>query len=621
MCGIGGATRNLLGIDPDKTLQRMNTVMIHRGPDMGEVTCDETMGLCHRRLSIIDLSEDGRQPMVSADGRYTIVFNGEIYNFQELREQLVAQGHAFNSRTDTEVLLTLYAVHGTRSLQMIRGMYAYAIWDNHKQELFAARDRIGKKPLYYYHQGNHFAFASELKSLLELEAISTTVDNTAVFDYFKYLYVPHPKSIYKEIQKLEPGHFLLYADGQLKIQEYWDIDFSSPCKGSSEDLAEELCSLGRDAVSCRMVSDVPLGAFLSGGVDSSGIVALMADLNTDPITTCTIGFDSKRHNEAEYAREFAERIHANHHEQYIRDEPAEIVKKLVWHFDEPFADSSMVPTYYVSKMARKFVTVALSGDGGDESFAGYEKYTIDLYENRVRQLAPSPLLRLAAGISGNFPQINLLKRINSLSSSALLDPASAFAVTNSFVTDQQAAQLFAPSFLRDISGYNPVEHTRRYYNKANGEDHLAKILFTDLKLFLPGDILVKVDRMSMANSLEMRSPLLDHKVIEFAARLPSSLKYRKGEKKFLLKQAFLPLVGQDVLTRKKHGFTVPVNTWFRNELRDMAQQSIFASSGMDHFFAMPALQQLWDEHQRKKMNHGTLLWTIFMFSLWLEQQG
>lgn len=618
MCGIAGATRNLLGENAERTLQRMNEVMVHRGPDMGEVRLYPDMGLCHRRLSIIDLSEDGRQPMSSPDGRYTIVFNGEIYNFQELRQELVVKGYEFHSRTDTEVLLTLYADEGPRSLQKIRGMYAYAIWDNEKKELFAARDRIGKKPFYYYHQGNKLAFASELKSLLEMDGIPTEIDNTAILDYFKYLYIPHPKSIYKNICKLEPGHYLLYTNGQLKIKEYWDIDFSSSFDSTPQELGEELLETIHDAVKCRLISDVPLGAFLSGGIDSSGIVALMAQINQEPITTCTIGFDDKEHNEATYAKEFARKLNANHHEQYIKDEPAQIINKLVWHFDEPFADSSMVPTYYVSKMARQYVTVALSGDGGDESFAGYEKYTLDSYENRVRELVPSAILNCIGGISRCFSQQRTLKRLNSLCSSALLDPAQAFYVTNSFITDQQAEQIFSDNFLRHIRGYDPAEHTRRYYQKANGSDHLAKILYTDLKLYLPGDILVKVDRMSMANSLEMRSPLLDHKVIEFAACLSSSLKFRKGEKKYLLKEAFRSLVGNDVLTRKKHGFTVPLNQWFRNQLREMAAASIFKSELMDTFFSMPEIKKIWDQHQQYKMNHGTLLWSVFMFSLWLE---
>ena len=615
MCGIAGATRNLLGDNPAAALKRMNDVMIHRGPDMGEVVFDDDMGLCHRRLSIIDLSEDGRQPMVSRDGRYTIVFNGEIYNFQELRRELVENGHVFRSRTDTEVLLALYADQGVASLQKIRGMYAYAIWDNEKKELFAARDRIGKKPFYYFYQNNTFAFASELKSLLELSDIPTEIDYTAVLDYFKYLYVPHPKTIYKDIFKLEPGHYLLYGNGRLTIKEYWDIDFSSPIDASPQELLYTI----HDAVQCRLISDVPLGAFLSGGIDSSGVVALMALINKEPITTCTIGFDDEKHNEAEYAREFAARIGANHHEQYIKDEPAQIIKKLVWHFDEPFADSSMVPTYYVSKMARNYVTVALSGDGGDENFAGYEKYSIDDYENRVRELVPAMVLKAVSAITALFPGQTTLKRLHSLSSSALLDPAQAFFVTNTFITDQQVKDIFSENFLQEIQGYDPAEHTHRYFRKANGSDHLSKILYTDLKLFLPGDILVKVDRMSMANSLEMRSPLLDHKVIEFAARLRSSLKFRKGNKKFLLKEAFRKLVGDDVLTRKKHGFTVPLNGWFRKELREMAETAIFQTEQMPLFFSMPALRKIWTQHQEKTRDHGTLLWTIFMFALWLEE--
>lgn len=619
MCGIAGATKNLLGHNPKITLQRMNDVMVHRGPDMGEVVLNDDIGLCHRRLSIIDLSEDGRQPMMSRNGRYTIVFNGEIYNFQELRQELVEKGYAFHSRTDTEVLLALYAEQGVASLQKIRGMYAYAIWDNLKQELFAARDRIGKKPFYYYYQDNRFAFASELKSILELNDIPKEIDYTAILDYFKYLYVPHPKTIYQDIAKLEPGHYLIYTDGQLTVQQYWDIDFSSSRDDPPVQLAKELLEIIHDAVQCRLISDVPLGAFLSGGIDSSGIVALMAQINKEPITTCTIGFDDEKHNEAEYAKEFAVKLKANHHEQYIKDEPAQIIKKLVWHFDEPFADSSMVPTYYVSKMARQHVTVALSGDGGDESFAGYEKYTIDYYENRVRELVPSVALKAIYEITRHFPGQQTLKRLHSLCSSALLDPAQAFYVTNSFITDQQVEDIFSESFLRKVRGYDPADHMRRYYRKANGSDHLSKILYTDLKLFLPGDILVKVDRMTMANSLEMRSPLLDHKVIEFAAQLPSSLKYRKGNKKFLLKEAFRKLVDNDVLTRKKHGFTVPLNAWFREELRKMAEVSIFETEQMSTFFSIPALRKIWDQHQENKRDHGTLLWTIFMFSLWLEE--
>jgi asparagine synthase (glutamine-hydrolysing) len=617
MCGIAGITGNLLGNNPGKTLQRMNEVMLHRGPDMGELYVDAGVGLCHRRLSIIDLSEDGRQPMTTADGRFTIVFNGEIYNFLELRKELDAKGYQFRSKTDTEVLLHAYREYGPSSLEKIRGMFAYAIWDKKEKELFAARDRIGKKPFYYYVREGGFAFASELKSLLELDGIGTEIDYTAVLDFFKYLYVPHPKTIYKEIFKLEPGHYLHYKNGQLTTHEYWDIDFSSPFSTPEAELKDELLDLVRDAVACRLVSDVPLGAFLSGGIDSSGIVALMKRCIEEPVTTCTIGFADKEHNEAIEARHFAQLLGCRHHEHYIQDEPAKIINKLVWHFDEPFADSSMVPTYYVSKMARQHVTVALSGDGGDENFAGYEKYTIDSYENQARQILPHFMLAGICALTRNSQQHRMLKRLHSLCSSAQLDPAQAFYVTNTFLGDQQASQIFSDGFLRAIKGYDPADHTKRYYSRANGADHLAKILYADLKLFLPGDILVKVDRMSMANSLEVRSPLLDHKVIEFAARLPSFLKIRRGEKKYLLKEAFRSLLGNDILNRRKHGFTVPLDRWFRDELKEMAARSLFEQPDMAEFFSVKELKSLWDVHQQKKMNHGILLWTIFTFSLWL----
>jgi asparagine synthase (glutamine-hydrolysing) len=618
MCGIAGATRNLLGNHPEKSLTRMNEVMIHRGPDMGEIYLSNGIGLCHRRLSIIDLSEDGRQPMAVSDGRFVIVFNGEIYNFLELRKELAAKGHQFRSKTDTEVLLHAYMEYGPSSLDKIRGMFAYAIWDNENQELFAARDRIGKKPFYYYVREGELAFASELKSLLELDIIKTEIDYTAVLDFFKYLYVPHPKTIYKNIFKLEPGHYLHYKNGKLTTHEYWDIDFSSPFSTPEAELKDELLDLVRDAVGCRLISDVPLGAFLSGGVDSSGIVALMGQINNEPVTTCTIGFDDKEHNEAIYAQRFAKLLGCRHHEHYIQDEPAAIIKKLVWHFDEPFADSSMVPTYYVSKMAREHVTVALSGDGGDESFAGYEKYTIDSYENRVRQIAPAFLLAGICRVAQNFQHHRPLKRLYSLCSSARLDPAEAFYVTNTFIDNQHALQIFSDRFLQETKGYDPAGHTRRYYLQANGEDHLSKILYADLKLFLPGDILVKVDRMSMANALEVRSPLLDHKVIEFAARLPSSLKIKRGEKKYLLKESFRALLGDDILNRRKHGFTVPLDRWFRDDLQEMAACSLFENPAMAEFFSIKGLKNLWDVHQQKRMNHGTLLWVIFTFSLWLD---
>lgn len=618
MCGIAGASRNLLGEKPEESLKKMNDVMKHRGPDMGDIYLDVHMGLCHRRLSIIDLSEDGRQPMHSDDRRYHIVFNGEIYNFIEIKNDLISKGYSFNSSSDTEVLLKLYIDQGENLLKIIRGMFAFAVWDSYKKKLFIARDRIGKKPLYYHNNGGEFAFASELKSIMVLNGIKKDIDMTSVVDYLKYLFIPHPKTIYKDIYKLEPGHYLIYKNGELIIKKYWDIDFHADEGRSENDVAEELLSIIEDSVKCRLISDVPLGAFLSGGIDSSGVVSLMAKATSGkPVSTCTIGFDSKKHNEATDAKFFSESLKTNHHEHYIKNEPSKIIRKLVWHFDEPFADSSMVPTYYVSSLARKNVTVAISGDGGDESFAGYEKYSIDMMENRVRRYIPHDLLNFFNKATNNHGR-GLLKKVNSLTGSALKNPDQAFYVTNTFLSDHQLNSLLNDDIQRIVKGYDPSNHIKRYYNSCHSNDHLSKILYTDLKMYLPGDILAKVDRMSMANSLEVRSPLLDHKVIEYAARIPSSMKMKYGNKKHILKEAFKRILPEEILKRKKHGFDVPLNRWFRNDLKNIAHDVLFNQKEMNLFFNNDQIRKIWFDHQSGKFENGTVLWTLMIFSLWLE---
>lgn len=618
MCGIAGATRHFLGDNPEKTLNKMNDVMRHRGPDMGDVYLDDSIGLCHRRLSIIDLSEDGRQPMHSEDGRYHIVFNGEIYNFLELKERLTQKGYQFRTKTDTEVLLNLYIDEGPRSLEAIRGMFAYSIWDKKEETLFIARDRIGKKPLFYYFHNEEFAFASELKSILALDKVERKIDLTSFVDYLKYLFIPHPKTIYENIFKLEPGHYLVLKKNKMSIHSYWDIDFSPVEQYKENELAEELLQVIYDAVKCRLISDVPLGAFLSGGVDSSGVVSMMSKALDEPVTTCTIGFDSKDHNEADDAKWFAEILESRHYEHYINNEPAAIIEKLVWHFDEPFADSSMVPTYYVSNIARRNVTVAVSGDGGDESFAGYEKYSIDLIENKIRQNVHPFILEKIHNATRSGRK-GILKKLHSLSGSALLDPGQAFYVTNSFITDQQINQVICEDVKNDVKLYDPSEHIRKYYNALDEADHLARILYTDLKMFLPGDILVKVDRMSMANSLEVRSPLLDHKVIEFAAKIPSRFKMKGHEKKYILKKSFQKILPNDILNRKKHGFDVPLDRWFKNELSQMAEDKLLNNKAITSFLNQGYITKLWEDHQRGIAHNGALLWTLFIFSLWLDK--
>ena len=618
MCGIAGATRSMLGDNPGRVLNQMNEVMVHRGPDAGDLFYDDNIGLCHRRLSIIDLSDDGKQPMKNDDGRYVIVFNGEIYNFLELREELKEAGIKFRTSTDTEVLLYTYIEYGIDCLQKIRGMYAFTIWDKKKKELFLVRDRIGKKPLYYFYDGKNIAFASEIKSILQIPGINKKIDTTAVIDYLKYLYIPHPKSIYENIYKLEPGHFLIYKDGEINIEQYWDIDFSKPLSNNADDIAGQLLSIISDSVKTRLISDVPLGAFLSGGIDSSAVVALMAKIKSEPVKTCTIGFNESKYDESGYAKDFARQNHTEHHEYNVKNEVASLIKKLVWHFDEPFADSSMVPTYHVSRLAKETVTVAVSGDGGDESFGGYEKYSIDQMENRVRNLVPRSILNLLSSMFGNYKK-GVGKKIHSLAHAAMMSPAEGFYVTNTFSDDFLLSRLLADPVLKATQGYNSYEHTYRYYKKANGEDHLSKILYTDLKSYLPGDILVKVDRMSMANSLEVRSPLLDHKVIEFAAKIPSILKVNGGSKKIILKDTFRKILSQEIMNRKKHGFEVPLENWFRVELKQMAHDYLFAREYMNDFFNVAILKEIWEKHQEGKVNYGTNIWALFIFSLWFEE--
>ncbi len=618
MCGIAGCSYKLIQDNPEKYLGRMNEVMHHRGPDDGGVYFDDEMALCHRRLSIIDLTTKGHQPMKSFDNLQTIAFNGEIYNFLQLREDLEERGYRFSTKTDTEVLLNSYKESGVESLKSLRGMFAFAIWDKADKSLFIARDRIGKKPLYYYYDGKNIAFASEIKSLLEIPNVRKEIDPTAIIDYLKYLYIPHPKSIYKNIFKLEPGHYLIFKEGKITIFPYWDVQFSSPINTSVNEIADELLAVIDESVQARLISDVPLGAFLSAGIDSSAIVALMAKKKQQAVKTCTIGFEDNKFNEAVFAREFSSKFKTDHYEYYLKENHvAGLIKKLLWHFDEPFADSSMVPTYHVSNMARKNVTVAISGDGGDESFGGYAKYVTDLIENRVRNIVPSFLLKL---LTSTFEDSDsgVRKKIHSLASSAARTPAEGIYITNTFFPDDLLASVLSDKIKRETNTYDPFYHTHRYYANSDGIDHLSRVLYTDLKSYLPGDILVKVDRMSMANSLEVRSPFLDHKVIEYAARIPSTLKIKGKEKKHILKKSFERILPNELLNRKKHGFEVSLNQWFRTDLNAMAFDALFQREYMHEFFNIEQIKKIWEKHQEEKANFGTILWSLLVFSLWYE---
>lgn len=623
MCGIAGFTEFSQQFGGEETLKTMGDAIAHRGPDAHGIYHQGNIGLCHRRLSIIDLSETGNQPMHSHDGRFIIVFNGEIYNYQSLRQQLTAEGYPFETQTDTEVILALYARDGNNLLNLINGMFAFAIWDTRNESLFIARDRIGKKPLYYHQIDNDIVFASELKALLKLPKIPKEIRLDAVYDFFAYQYIPDPKTIFENIYKLEPGHYLQVDRNGITKQQYWDISFAKQSNASEEALKFELQALIQQCTTSRMISDVPLGAFLSGGVDSSGIVATMAKNSETPITTCSIGFDTKQFNETEFAQQVAEQYHTDHHEYTVHENVKDNLKKIVSYFDEPFGDPSLVPTYFVSQLARQKVTVAIAGDGGDEVFAGYEKYSTDHIENKLRNAIPTfirkSLFPIMETLFSKF-DFKIARKATTLLNNLQQSPAMGFYQTNAQITDKIWAEITSAKTRETLGSYHPSTITTNFYEQCDGTDHLAKILYTDIKTYLPGGILVKVDRMSMANSLEVRAPILDYQLMEFSATVPSSLKFNQGEKKYLLKEAFKDDLPDDILYRKKMGFSVPLAQWLREELKELTQTTLFQSAGgVPDYFNMINIQKLWDQHQQGQKDNATVLWSLLMFQLWWDE--
>jgi asparagine synthase (glutamine-hydrolysing) len=623
MCGIAGfLTVNYPNLTNEHLLA-MGDAIAHRGPDAHGEHLDTEVGLCHRRLSILDLSEAGNQPMYSASGDIVIVFNGEIYNFLELKKDLEAKGARFKSGTDTEVILHLYEQEGTDCLAKLNGMFAFAIWDKRDSSLFIARDRIGKKPLYYLQYNGRFAFASEIKSLLTLPDVPRDIRLDAVYDFFAYQYVPDPKSIFQHINKLPPGHFMVHKNGKINIEQYWDISFANPSSKSETALKAQLQELASACTNRRMISDVPLGAFLSGGVDSSGVVAMMAKATETPVKTCTIAFADKKYNEAEFAKAVATQYKTEHHEFLVSQNVADTLEHIVSFFDEPFADPSLVPTFFVSELARQAVTVAIAGDGGDEVFAGYEKYTTDDIENRLREKFPNWMREALFPKLANVFAVSdarLMRKAKSLFTSLSVSPEMGFYITNSQMEDRQWNKLAKAEIKQQLGDYHPSQITIDAYRKANGPDHLSKILYTDMKTYLPSSILVKVDRMSMANSLEVRAPLLDKEMLEFAACVPSNLKFKDGEKKYLLKEAFKEYLPDDILYRKKMGFSVPLAQWFRQEIKAIANKYLIDSpNGLPQFFNMDVVKDYWQQHQQGSADHSAILWSMLMFEMWWKR--
>ncbi|MEZ0152396.1 MAG: XrtA/PEP-CTERM system amidotransferase [Candidatus Reddybacter sp.] len=622
MCGIAGIldTRGQQDIDRD-LLGRMNQSQFHRGPDEGGQHFEPGLGLAHRRLSIIDLSS-GQQPMYNDDKSVCVVFNGEIYNFPTLRKELEAKGYVFKSHCDTEVIVHGWSAWGEACVDKFRGMFAFAIWDRKQRSLFLARDRLGIKPLFYsLLPDGQFIFGSELKVLKCHPGLPTKMNPQAVEDYFSLGYIPEPKTIYQGVYKLDPGHTLTVKQGQseLRSNEYWDIPFTPVSYSSEQDLEEELIHRLREAVDIRMVSEVPLGAFLSGGVDSSAVVAMMAGLQKEPVNTCSIGFDVKGFDESVYAQEVAEQFNTHHHVNIVDPNDFDLIDELAGLYDEPFADSSALPTYRVCQLAKQRVTVALSGDGGDEHFAGYRRYRWHMNEEKLRGLVPDSIRQPLFGLAGKlYPKLGWAPRVfraKTTFQSMARNPIEGYFHNFSILIDEQREQLFSDSFKRELQGYKASEVFHHYAAKAPTDDSLSVVQYIDMKTYLTGDILTKVDRASMAHSLEVRVPLLDHKFVEWVSGLPSSMKLKGQQGKAIFKSSLEPHLSNNILYRDKMGFAVPLARWFRGPLKDKLRASLFdgelSATGM---FDNNYLEQLFNQHQSGQRDNSASLWSLLMFN-------
>ena len=600
----------------EAVLRRMTGALVHRGPDDEGFHVAGKIGLGHRRLSIIDVA-GGHQPVFNEDGSIAVILNGEIYNYRELAKLVEARGHRLRTQSDTETIAHLYEEFGEACVEHLRGMFAFALWDAREQKLLLARDRAGKKPLYFADIGGALIFGSELKALLEHPAMPREVDPQAVADYFSYQFIPAPKTIYRQARKLRAGHCLIVTQNGATERQYWDLNFSQPEQRTQAEWSEALLAEFRSSVESRLISEVPLGAFLSSGVDSSAVVAMMSRINARPVITATVGFNEEKFSEANDARSFAESLNAEHHERIVAPEAVRVIEKLAWHFDEPFADASAIPTFYVSQVAREFVTVALSGDGGDENFVGYRRYAFDALENRVRAIAPVP--SLFAALAAMYPKADWLPqplRAKATLRNLSLDPARAYFSSVYGAAASVRDALLGGDVGAQLGDYDPFQVFAEHYNKPLTDDPIVRAQYADIKLYLPDDILTKVDRASMAVSLEVRCPLLDHRLMELAARIPSSLKLKGREGKYIFKRAVSQLLPPEILARRKQGFVVPLAKWLRADLRELAESLLFDSAANDGWLEPAEIQKLWRQHQSGLRDYSRPLWTALMFRLW-----
>jgi asparagine synthase (glutamine-hydrolysing) len=604
----------------------MARVLVHRGPDDEGYYIDPKSGrsgFAHRRLSIIDLAT-GQQPLSNEDGSVWVIFNGEIYNFQELRSQLEQKGHIFKTQSDTEVIVHQYEEDGPECLQKFRGMFAFAIWDEKKELLFLARDRLGQKPLFYLKEPGRFLFASEIKAILQLPQVPRKVKKEALHHYLTYQYVPHPMTMFEGVEKIPPAHYLILKGGQMEVKRYWQPDFSREEHLSENEWCERIVDTLTEATRLRLIADVPLGAYLSGGIDSSITVGLMTKLSSEAVRTFSIGFEERAYDELSYARIVARHFNTQHEEFVVRPRCLEILSQLIWHYDEPFADSSAIPTYYVALMTSRRVKVALTGDAGDECFAGYPRYkavNLASYFDRL----PGVLRRIAGwrfwqSLPASVEQKSVRRRAKRLLS-ALNEPPEMRYLRWICIFDNAAKDaLYTRDFAQEVTGLASSYFLQEAYEKSAGRDFISRTTFVDLLTYLPCDLLAKVDIASMAHSLEPRSPFLDHKVVELATSIPSRLKLKGWGGKYILKKAFKDLLPKEILARGKMGFGVPIAEWFRGELKDFVKEVLLSSRACARgYFREEAVRALIQQHIDGQFDHGYRLWALLNLELWHDR--
>ncbi len=628
MCGICGVVSpgELPGESTD-WVRAMCAALIHRGPDDEGIYAGSSAAIGVRRLSVIDLA-GGHQPIANEDGTVRVVFNGEIYNHRRLRAVLESKGHRFRSRSsDTEVVVHAYEEYGTESPRHLAGMFAFAIWDSRRKRLFAARDRLGQKPFYYTRRGELLCFGSELKALARIPGVAGEVDELALHHYLSLQYVPDPRTIYRDVHKLPAAHWLSFEGGRLRLERYWDLDFEPKLELDQRQAAEELRRVLGKAVRRRLMSEVPLGAFLSGGIDSSIVVGLMAEASSTPVKTFSIGFTFEALNELPHARRVAERWGTEHHELVVTPERFEdVLPRLAEAFDEPFADSSAFQTYYLARETRRHVTVALNGDGGDECFAGYPRYWLDRYVRPYALLPRWLTQRLVPAAVDLIPEprqaaieANWVLGLKRLAQVARVSPRASILRWGSFFDEAFKARLYRPDFRARLTGADTAELLAADFEDARAESFLDRTLAVDLRNYLCGDILVKADRMTMAHSLEGRSPFLDHQLVELAARLPARFKLRGRRDKWLLRRAFPGVLPPSIARRPKRGFAAPVESWLRGELRPAVHDLLLSPEAkLVEFLSRQGIADMVEEHETAKRDHGRRIWALLMLESWLR---